>query len=117
MNSNACEIYKNNELIGVLPYKLVKKTEINEEHILLSNTYNINPGYILQINDREKLYVTDVRLHNPKDHKLEIYFETEATHNNRQKQIQHDWKIAIFNTFGGAVAGLVTSLIFWLITK
>lgn len=83
MNPNACEIYKNNKLIGVLPYKLVKKAEINEEHILLSDTYSINPGYILLINDREKLYVTDVRLHNPKDHKLEVYFETAAKHKSR----------------------------------
>ncbi len=117
MNSNACEIYKNNKLVGVLPYKLVKKTEINEEHILLSDTYCINPGYILLVNEREKLYVTDVRLHRPNENKLEIYFETEATHINRKKQILHDWRIAIFNTLGGAVAGFVTSLIFWLITK
>ena len=117
MNLNACEIYKNNKLIGVLPYKLVEKTEINEEHILLSDTYCINPGYVLLIDEREKLYVTDVRLHHPNENKLEIYFETAAAHSNRKKQIQHDWKIAMFNTFGGAVAGLLTSIAFWLITK
>ena len=83
MNPNTCEIYKNNKLVGVLPYKLVKKTEINEEHILLSDTYCINPGYILLVNEREKLYVTDVRLHRPNENKLEIYFETAARHNIR----------------------------------
>ena len=34
----------------------------------------------------------------------------------RKKQFRHDWFIAIFGTLGGAVAGLITSIIFWLIT-
>jgi hypothetical protein len=34
----------------------------------------------------------------------------------RKKQNRHDWLIAIFNILGGAVGGLVTSLIFWFIT-
>ena len=117
MNPNACEIYKNNKLVGILPYKLVKKTDISEEHILLSNAYDIKPGYILLINKHEKLYVTDIRLHNPNENKLEVYFETGAARLNRKKQIRHDWKIAVFNTLGGAVAGFVTSFIFWLITN
>ena len=32
-------------------------------------------------------------------------------------QRRHDWKIAAFGVFGGAVAGFVTSIIFWSITK
>jgi hypothetical protein len=34
-----------------------------------------------------------------------------------RKQHSHDWKIAIFNVLAGGVAGLITSIIFWLITK
>lgn len=34
-----------------------------------------------------------------------------------KKQFAHDWKIAIFGAVGGAIAGLITSFIFWLITK
>ncbi|MBQ7799654.1 MAG: hypothetical protein IJ370_04105 [Oscillospiraceae bacterium] len=34
-----------------------------------------------------------------------------------KKQFAHDWKIALFGTIGGAVSGLITSFIFWLITK
>lgn len=117
MNPNACEIYKNNKLVGILPYKLVKKTEINEEHILLSDSYAVTPGCILLVNEREKLYVTRIRLHRPNSRKLEVYFETEAEHLNRKKQFRHDWSIAAFSVFGGAVAGFATSLIFWLITK
>ena len=33
------------------------------------------------------------------------------------KQHKHEWKIAVFNTLGGAIAGLITSIMFWLITK
>ncbi len=35
----------------------------------------------------------------------------------RKQQYAHDWKIALFSTIGGAFAGFITSLIFWLITK
>lgn len=41
-----------------------------------------------------------------------------AEENKRLKQqFRHDWKITFFNVFGGAIAGLITSIIFWLITK
>lgn len=83
MNFNVCEIYRRTEKIGVLPCKLIKKTEFCEEHILLSDTYLIKPGYILLVNELEKFYVTDIRLHHPNDHKLEIYYETAALHKIR----------------------------------
>ena len=35
----------------------------------------------------------------------------------QKQQFRHDWKITVFNVFGGAVAGLITSIIFWLATK
>lgn len=35
----------------------------------------------------------------------------------QERQFRHDWKITLFNVFGGAVAGLITSIIFWLATK
>lgn len=35
----------------------------------------------------------------------------------RKQQYKHDWKIAFFNAIAGGIAGLVTSIIFWLITK
>ena len=35
----------------------------------------------------------------------------------RKQQYRHDWKIAIFNTIAGGVAGFITSLVFWLIKK
>lgn len=34
-----------------------------------------------------------------------------------KKQFRHDWKIEIFSTLGGAIAGFLTSLIFWLLAK
>ena len=34
-----------------------------------------------------------------------------------KRQFAHDWKIALFGTIGGAIAGLITSFIFWWITK
>ena len=35
----------------------------------------------------------------------------------RKEQYRHEWKIAVFNTFAGGIAGLITSLVFWLITN
>lgn len=35
----------------------------------------------------------------------------------RKKQFNHDWKIAIFSTLGGAIAGFFASFLFWLLTK
>ena len=43
--------------------------------------------------------------------------EEEKEEELRKKQFRHDWLIAIFSTIGGAIAGFVTSLIFWLLTK
>ena len=39
-----------------------------------------------------------------------------ASKADKKAQIRHDWAIAIFGTIAGGVAGLITSLIFWLIT-
>ena len=33
----------------------------------------------------------------------------------RKMQYRHDWLIAIFGVFGGAIAGFLTSLLFWFI--
>lgn len=33
------------------------------------------------------------------------------------KAFRHNWKTTIFGTVGGAAAGLVTSIIFWLLTS
>lgn len=42
----------------------------------------------------------------------------EAKEKDKEKQQRkHNWKIAFFNVFGGAIAGLITSIIFWLITE
>lgn len=35
----------------------------------------------------------------------------------KQYLIHHEWKIAIFSTFGGALAGLIASIVFWFLTK
>lgn len=35
----------------------------------------------------------------------------------QERQFRHNWKITIFNVFGGSIAGLITSIIFWLTTK
>ena len=107
MNPNACEIYKSNKLVGILPYKLVKKTDISEEHILLSNAYDIKPGYILLINKHEKLYVTDVRLHYSDNRKLEIYYETNAQHISRiavERKANLSLLIAFFALIASVVA-------------
>ncbi len=33
-----------------------------------------------------------------------------------QDKYRHDWLIAAFGTIGGAIMGLITSIVFWLIT-
>lgn len=44
--------------------------------------------------------------------------DQEERENERLKQqFRHDWKVEIFSVLGGSVAGLITSLIFWLITS
>lgn len=43
--------------------------------------------------------------------------ENEKQERLRKKQFRHDWMIAVFSTIGGAVAGFITSLIFWLLSK
>lgn len=35
----------------------------------------------------------------------------------RREQYRHDWKITIFSVISGAIGGLITSLIFWFVTK
>lgn len=35
----------------------------------------------------------------------------------RKRQFRHDWMIATFSSVSGAVFGLITSVIFWLIEK
>lgn len=35
----------------------------------------------------------------------------------KKRQFRHDWKIALFNTLGGALAGGLVSLIFWLLQE
>ena len=44
-------------------------------------------------------------------------FEDIKERKKLKAQYSHEWKITIFNTLGGAVAGLITSILFWLITK
>lgn len=84
MNFTACKIYdKRKKSVGIVPGKFVNKTEFCEEHLLLSDTYVIKPGYELVLDDREKFYATDIRLHHPNDHKLEIYYETAESHKIR----------------------------------
>lgn len=81
MNFDNCQIYKGKKRIGILPCKFIKKTDLYDEYFLISNTYRIKPGYILVIDNKEKFYVTDVRLiHN--DTRLRVFFETVAQHKN-----------------------------------
>lgn len=35
----------------------------------------------------------------------------------RKRQLRHDWKIAIFSVVGGTVGGIISSLVFSLITS
>lgn len=35
----------------------------------------------------------------------------------QERQFRHDWKIAIFSAVAGGFAGLITSVVFWLITQ
>ena len=83
MNFDNCKIYKGKKRIGLLPCKLIKKTDLCDEHFLIPSTYHIKPGYILVINNKEKFYVTDVRLpHNDNTH-LNVFFETVAQHKEK----------------------------------
>lgn len=79
------EIYKGFKQIGMLPGEFMDKTELREEHLLLSDSYEIKPGYTIVANKREKLYVTDVRLHRAYDSnkKVEVYYEIEGEHKRR----------------------------------
>lgn len=117
MKANIFEIFNKEKSIGILPGKFVNKSNLHEEHLLLSDTYSIKPGYIIIANKCEKFYVTDVRLHHSTEHKLEVYYETEGEYIKQQKQRQHNWHLQIFSTISGAIAGFITSIIFWLITK
>ena len=83
MNISICKIYNRRKYIGSIPFKLVKKSEFSYEHLILRDSYTIKPGYLLILNNREKLYVTDVRTHHLSTHKLEIYYETELTHKRK----------------------------------
>ena len=106
MEIESCEIYKGRKLIGILPYKFFKKTDLNNEYFLLANSYAIKPGYTLIINQKEKLYVTDVRLHSYKNSHINVFFETVAQHNEKQILRIHDW----INT-GIAVGSLISAII------
>lgn len=35
----------------------------------------------------------------------------------QRKTFRHNWKTTIFGTIGGAMAGLLASIIFWLLTS
>lgn len=49
---------------------------------------------------------------------VEAYLaKKDAEQRARKQQLRHDWLIAIFGIFGGAVSGFLSSLLFWLITK
>lgn len=49
---------------------------------------------------------------------LENYQLTEEKDKQAEKKrLIHDWRITIFGTLGGAIAGFLTSLAFWLITN
>lgn len=34
-----------------------------------------------------------------------------------RRAFKHDWRIVVFSTIGGGLMGLITSVIFWLLTK
>lgn len=106
MNFDVCEIYKRKKLIGILPCKFVKKTELCDEHLLMRDTYNIKPGYILLTNKCEKFFVTDIRFHHSQDHKIEIYFESVANHKNRVKT-----EIKVNISLGIALFSLIVSIV------
>ena len=83
MNFETCKIYKGKKLIGILPCKLIKKTEMRDEHLLIRNTYNIKPGYAIIFNDAEKFYVKDVRISSSDKTHIEVYFKTNAQHKEK----------------------------------
>lgn len=96
MKIQSCEIYKGRKLIGVLPCKLIKKTDLCDEHFLIPSTYHIKPRYILVINNTERFYVTDVRLpHNDNTH-LNVFFETVAQHKEKSIRFWIPVAISIF---------------------
>ncbi|MBE7053430.1 MAG: hypothetical protein E7391_04055 [Ruminococcaceae bacterium] len=80
MNFDICQIYKGKKLMWTLPCKFIKKSDLCDEHFLIPNKQRIKPGHIISINNQEKFYVTDVRLHRPQDTHVEIYFETITKH-------------------------------------
>lgn len=43
--------------------------------------------------------------------------KAQAEIESQRRLFRHEWKIAIFNTVAGGIAGFLTSLAFWLITK
>lgn len=102
------EIFKEKERVGTLHGEFVKKTDFCEQHILLSNKYDIKPGYVLIADEREKFYVTDVRLHHAynSNKKLEVFYEIEGEH---QRRISSDRKANI--SLAIAFLSLVVSII------
>lgn len=110
MNFETCKIYKGKKLIGILPCKLIKKTEMRDEHLLIRNTYNIKPGYAIIFNDVEKFYVKDVRTSSSDKTHIEVYFKTNAQH--KEKIIEFWIPIIISNII--SVVALIVAILAYL---
>ena len=108
MNFDNCKIYRRKKLIGILPCKLIKKTKMRDEHLLIRNSYNIKPGYVIIFNDAEKFYVKDVRTSSSNKTHIEVYFKTNAQH---KEKIIEFWIPVIISILALIIAAIFVVLI------
>ena len=104
MSIDTCKIYNGKKLTAELPCYFVKRN--NTECLELENQTKIKPGDYLVINDKEKLYATDVRIQHPTGKYVDVYFETDAQHKERTEP-----KILARASIAIALLALIVSII------
>lgn len=129
MNSTPIRIFKDKKSVGIYIGEFIVKISPYERYISVKSDCPVAIGDVIATEEIKNLpspvpfrpetfYVTDVILDRiSKDNMLRVYYETEGEHKAKLSSIRHNWKLQIFSTIAGAVAGLATSIIFWFITK
>lgn len=75
-----------------------------------------NP-YLKELNDNGLIKSYDLTKLTISQNGIAYLEQIETKKEERKAAYTHDWRIAVFSSIFGAIAGFVTSLIFWLITK
>lgn len=81
MSIDTCKIYNGRKLVAEIPCSFAKRN--NAEYLEIRNQTKIKPGNHLVINNKEKFYITDIRIQHPSGKYADVYFETIAQHKER----------------------------------